>query len=210
MYGICQMLLLLSCITTTTCRSAQCRYKFSIAAIVDYGHNIIDNISGMSPRMFPHRTGRGEHPSKLGGSPAGDRSVQCSNIVYKQCKDIVYKQCKDIVYKQCKDIVYKQCKDIVYSLLPPPFSIQGVHYGGSPFASKCAPALRCNPIITQIGRENNHSAEICLQGRFMIARFCFAYFSGRFVNRPYKQISAEILYPLPICVIMGLHRREGA
>jgi len=29
-------------------------------------------------------------------------------------------------------------------------------------------------------------------------------------GRPYKQISAEILFSLPICVIMGLHRREGA
>ena len=29
-------------------------------------------------------------------------------------------------------------------------------------------------------------------------------------GRPYKQISAEILFSLPICVIMGLHRRAGA
>ena len=29
-------------------------------------------------------------------------------------------------------------------------------------------------------------------------------------NDNYKQISAEILHPLPICVIMGLHRRAGA
>ena len=28
--------------------------------------------------------------------------------------------------------------------------------------------------------------------------------NGRFVNRPYKQISAENLFSLPICVIMGL------
>ena len=29
-------------------------------------------------------------------------------------------------------------------------------------------------------------------------------------GRPYKQISAERLFSLPICVIMGLHRRAGA
>ena len=37
--------------------------------------------------------------------------------------------------------------------------------------------------------------------------------SGRpraFDERPYKPISAEILFSLPICVIMGLHRRAGA
>ena len=34
--------------------------------------------------------------------------------------------------------------------------------------------------------------------------------NGRFVNRPYKRISAEILFSLPICVIMGLYRRAGA
>ena len=31
-----------------------------------------------------------------------------------------------------------------------------------------------------------------------------------FDERPYKQISAEMLFSLPICVIMGLHRRAGA
>ena len=29
-------------------------------------------------------------------------------------------------------------------------------------------------------------------------------------GRPYKRISAENLFSLPICVIMGLHRRAGA
>ena len=32
--------------------------------------------------------------------------------------------------------------------------------GGSPFASKCAPALRYDSIITQIGRENDMHPEI--------------------------------------------------
>ena len=31
-----------------------------------------------------------------------------------------------------------------------------------------------------------------------------------FDERPYKQISAEILFSLPICVIMGVYRRAGA
>ena len=33
---------------------------------------------------------------------------------------------------------------------------------------------------------------------------------GAFDERHYKQISAENLFSLPICVIMGLHRRAGA
>ena len=31
-----------------------------------------------------------------------------------------------------------------------------------------------------------------------------------FDERPYKQISAEILFSLPMCGIIGLHRRAGA
>ena len=31
--------------------------------------------------------------------------------------------------------------------------------------------------------------------------------NGRFMNRPYKQISAETLSSLPICAIMRLYRR---
>ena len=31
--------------------------------------------------------------------------------------------------------------------------------------------------------------------------------NGRFMNRPYNQISAENLLSLPNCVIIGLHRR---
>ena len=31
-----------------------------------------------------------------------------------------------------------------------------------------------------------------------------------FKERPYKQISAERLFSLPICVIIGIHRRAGA
>ena len=42
------------------------------------------------------------------------------------------------------------------------------------------------------------------RGDSRIARKNIRNDNGRFVNHPYKQISAEILFPLPICVIMEL------
>ena len=41
------------------------------------------------------------------------------------------------------------------------------------------------------------------RGDSRIARKNIRNDNGRFVNRPYKQISAEILFSLPICVIIG-------
>ena len=48
------------------------------------------------------------------------------------------------------------------------------------------------------------------RGDSRIARKNIRNDNGRFVNRPYKQISAEMLFSLPICVTMESYRRVGA
>ena len=112
-----------------------------------------------------------QHPRQKAKSRLSSTSLDCYLLVLKYFSScgcspfkylfivLFYRQFRLCITK-AQGKAHTPCRAGVYSRRL--FLIQGVHYGGSPFASKCASALHCDSIITQIGRENKFSAEILL------------------------------------------------